>query len=152
MKTKISENSEKFRHLVDCPIEKSEYFEVFGKCYFTDKIKRNFDDSQAHCKKIFPLGGRLFEPRDEATNEEVVKVESKIHGSNLAWIGIIDRISQGSHRYSSDNGQLTLSQWGSGEPGGGTERCVRTCSHHSSGNWCDYECSGQWYHLCERTY
>ena len=58
---------------IRCPIEKSGYFEVLGKCLFTDNITRNFDDSQAHCKEIFPLDGKLFEPRDQTTNEEVGK-------------------------------------------------------------------------------
>ena len=76
LNTIITENSEKIQHLeeIRCPIEKSGYFEVLGKCLFTDTIKRNFDDSQAHCKEIFPVDGRLFEPRDQSTNEEVGRI------------------------------------------------------------------------------
>ena len=48
---------------------------MLGKCYFTDTIGRNFDDSQEICKEMFPLGGQLFEPRDQTTNEEVAKAK-----------------------------------------------------------------------------
>ena len=51
------------------------YFGVLGKCYFTDTIGRNFDDSQELCREMFPLGGQLFEPRDQTTNEEVAKAK-----------------------------------------------------------------------------
>ena len=130
-----------------CPLEKSGYFEVFGKCYFTDTIKRSVDDSQAHCKEIFPLGGQLFEPRDEATNREVIK--NRYKGST--WIGITDRSSRGSYRYESDNGPLTVSQWSSSEPNGDNERCVGFCSN-SRPTWCDYPCNWAFLALCERTY
>ena len=77
---------------------------MLGKCYFTDKIKRNFDDSQAHCKEVFPLGGKLFEPRDETTNKEVLKAFERYHGDfSDTWLGITDRISQGSYKYESDH-------------------------------------------------
>ena len=160
LNTKITENSEKIQHLEEteqriqkevfrCPIEISGYFEVLGKCYFTDKIKRNFDNSQAHCKEIFPLGGRLFEPRDETTNEEVVKAKKGYFVGGRVWFGITDRTSQGSYRYLSDDGQLTISKWHSGQPSEDYERCVIMCS--SSGEWCDYPCSSIGYHFCERT-
>ena len=89
-------------------MEKPGYFKVLGKCYFADKISRNFDNSQAHCKEVFPLGGQLFEPRDLKINEEVGKAQTKYHGSG-AWIGITDRINQGSYKYASDSGSLTIS-------------------------------------------
>ena len=160
LKTKVTETSEKIQHLIEsidrCPIENSGYFEVLGKCYFTDKISRNFDDSQAHCKEIFPIGGRLFEPRDETTNKKVVKAKKKYHGGSYrgstTWIGITDRRSQGNYRYLSDNGQLTVSsKWLPGlQPNCDSEcECVDIC--RSNGYWCDRRCSTLNYHLCERT-
>ena len=125
---------------------------MLGKCYFTDKIKRNFDDSQAHCKEVFPLGGKLFEPRDETTNKEVLKAYKRYHGEfSNTWLGITDRISQGSYKYESDNGQLTISKWSEGQPNYDSERCV--ISLNSSGAWNDYPCSGyNFLHICESTY
>ena len=154
LKTKVMENTEKMKIIwenIKCPLEKSGYFEVLGKCYFTDTIKRNFDDSQAHCKEIFPLGGRLFEPRNLTTNKKVR--ENRLEDFSLyshAFIGITDRISQGSYRYESDNGQLTVSQWNGVEPNNDNEHCVTICS--SSGDWCDDPCSSPFLHICERTY
>jgi len=155
LKIKMAQNSEKIEKIenviIKCPIEKSGYFEVHGKCYFTDNILRNFDDSQVHCKDIFPLGGRLFEPREQITYEEVRKFKKWYHGSSsISWIGITDRISQGDYRYSSDNGHLTMSDWRSGEPNNNNERCV--IMYKSTDDWHDYPCSSQAYHFCERTY
>ena len=155
LKTKVTENSEKIKNIWEsgCPLEKSEYFEVLGKCYYSDNITRNFDDSQVHCKEIFPLNGRLFEPRAQNTNKEVVKAFIKHQGDTLSpWIGITDRSSQGSYRYDSDNGYLTASQWDSNgnQPNDDTHHCVRMCN--SSGDWCDVSCSSSRRHVCERTY
>ena len=147
LKTEITENSERIQLLENrCPLEISGYFEMRGKCYFTDTITRNFDNSQAHCKEVFPLGGQLFEPRDDTTNKEVMKNRYK----GATWIGITDRSSQGIYRYESDNGQLTVSQWYSGEPNGADQHCVVIIN--SNGDWYDTECSGSLYSLCERTY
>merc|ERR1711971_1255116 len=115
----------------NCEVNDPNYFEVLGKCYFTDTIRRSFDESQAHCKEVFPLGGRLFEPRDETTYKEVLKDRYK----SYLWIGITDRSSQGIYQYLSDNGQLTVSQWLSGQPGSDSEHCVVICKSH--GDWCD---------------
>ena len=141
-----------FFFTVQCPIEKTGYFEVLGKCYFTDTIKRNFDHSQAHCEEIFPFGGRLYEPRDLATNAEVGKAHQKYHGNRSdAWIGITDRISQGTYQYASDNGHLTISRWFSGEPNNDGARCV-VYGYGSTGVWFDDYCSAQEFYFCERTY
>ena len=145
-----------------CPIEKPEYFEVRGKCFYTDNTTRNFDDSQVHCKEIFPHGGRLFEPRDVST-KEIVKAYKRYNNDSVpsAWIGITDRSSQGNYRYESDNGQLTVSQWRSGQPNDDNDHCVILCNG-SNGEWCDYACSESEnsanyqfiasYPFCERTY
>ena len=138
------ENCEK--DINECPLKKPGYFGVLGKCYFIDNMARNFDDSQAHCKQVFPNGGRLFEPRDETTNKEVIKNRYNV----FRWIGITDRISQGNYRYESDNGQLTVSQWWQGQPNDDNHHCVYFCG--SNGNWCDQDCSASEYSLCERTY
>ena len=150
LKTKVTENLEYLGGILRCPIEKPGYFEVLGKCYFTDSSQRNFDKSQAHCKEIFPLGGRNFEPRDQTTNKEVAKAYKELTNNNYAWIGITDRSSQGNYQYESDNGELTVSQWKSGEPNSDRERCGILCN--SSGDWCDYRCSFTSRHICERTY
>ena len=34
------------------PSKKPRYFIVLGKFYYTDNIKRNFDNSQAHCNQL----------------------------------------------------------------------------------------------------
>ena len=155
LKTNMTENSEKIQLLEEAQnqIEKVTVdpvkFEVLGKHFYTDKITRNFDDAQAFCKKIFPLGGRLYEPRDETTNEEIIKNRYK-----PSWIGITDRISQGSYLYESDNGQLTISPpWHPGQPNRGNQRCVRFCeSSKWQGKWCDQSCFSLRHSICERTY
>jgi len=134
-----------------CPTNDPNYFEVHGKCYFTDKIARTFDGSQAHCKKVFPFGGRLFEPKDLSTNEEVQKAGIRIYGDTGAWIGITDIISQGSYKYASDNGNLTISPWSTSlynEPDNDNHRCVNIYQS----KWYDASCSFTKYSLCERTY
>ena len=128
-----------------CPIEKPEYFEVRGKCFYTDNTTRNFDDSQAHCKEIFPHGGRLYEPRDKSTNKEVAQASHR--ASNWVWIGITDRSSQGSYQYSSDDGTLTISQWAADRPSNDNEDCGVFCT--KGGSWCDAPCSDEKYYVCE---
>ena len=152
LKTKVTENSENIKNIweSDCPLEKSAYFEVLGKCYYSDNIKRNIFDSEKHCKTIFPFRGRLFEPKDQTTNKEVAKAQKKIHGSNDAWIGITDRRSHGTYQYASNNEPLSISKWLSGGPNNENDHCVEFCNQ--SGDWCDLYCSALRYHICERTY
>ena len=132
-------------------MEKSGYFEILGKCYFTDEVHRNFDGSQAHCKEIFSLGGRLFEPRNETTNVEVVgKMWAGTTWAKYPWIGITDRSSRGNYKYESDNGHLTVSsRWRAGEPSDENQHCVEFCN--SRGDWCDGSCSWRKYCFCEGT-
>ena len=125
-------------------MEKPGFFLALGKCYFTDTIKRNYDDSQAHCNEIFPHGGQLFEPRDETTNKEVLKNRLQCCGT---WIGITDRYSHGSYRYESNNGHLTLSLWIPNEPSP-NEHCVIICN--TSGEWNSVPCSMAFWQICER--
>ena len=151
LKTKVTENLEYLGGILRCPIEKPGYFEVLGKCYYSDKIERNFDDSQANCKEIFPLGGKLFEPRDETTTAEVGKAYRKFNGNRQTWIGITDRSSQGIYQYETDNGNLTVSQWATSNPNRPSDdnhHCVALCNS-SSDKWCDTSCSNNLYPLCE---
>ena len=50
LNTIITENSEKIQHLegIRCPIEKSGYFEVLGKCLFTDTISVILSSEKAY--------------------------------------------------------------------------------------------------------
>ena len=138
------------------PSKKPRYFIVLGKFYYTDNIKRNFDNSQANYKEIFPIDGKLFEPRDQTTNEEVAKANENYHSGGTggwakwAWIGIKDKSSQGIYEYLNDNGPLTTSQWALGEPSNDNKYCVVICN--SNGDWCDQECSLARYHVCESAY
>ena len=63
-----------------------------------------------NCKTIFGDAGRLFEPRDEATHDQVVAAGK---GEYWYWIGITDRLVEGNFQYDS-GGNLTFQNWPSG--------------------------------------
>ena len=70
----------------DCPIWEDGYHFVQDKCYYLDHTRRESDGYWAKytynkasetCAEKFKNGGRLFEPKDEQTNNIVFKTIKK---------------------------------------------------------------------------
>ena len=61
----------------DCPIWEDGYHFVLDKCYYQDHTlpwaKYSYIKAQETCAEKFKNGGRLFEPKDEQTNNMVFK-------------------------------------------------------------------------------
>ena len=50
---------------------------------------KNFTDSQKRCDEVFNRGGRLFEPKDELSGDNVRKAQIKLNlGHTGTWIGV----------------------------------------------------------------
>ena len=67
------------------------------------------------------------------------------------WIGLNDRSSEGTFRWST-GGYMSYSNWGSGQPDNDgswfdDENCVEL---NTSGRWNDLECSESHYFVCKR--
>ena len=62
----------------DCPIWEDGYHFVLDKCYYLSESdgywkKYNYIKASENCAEKFKNGGRLFEPKDEQTNNIVLK-------------------------------------------------------------------------------
>ena len=61
----------------DCPIWEEGYHFVQDKCYYLDHAKYTYIKAAETCAEKFKNGGRLFEPKDEQTNNIVFKTIQK---------------------------------------------------------------------------
>ena len=79
-----------------CPLDEpypqfGQYQLVQGKCFYFEKVKKNFTEARANCKQ---KGGKLYEPIDVAQMKKVSKIGA-IGGGHLTWIGITDIAMEG---------------------------------------------------------
>ena len=128
-----------------CDTTDSRYFKINGKCYFTDNHLRTYDSSQQFCKRI---GGKLFEPRNKVSFDDIRKAELEIAGvtSRGTWIGITDMFDHGNYRYASNNKTLQFTNWHqSDQPDNPRHHCVTVISSY----FFDDRCSTNYHLICE---
>lgn len=112
----------------------------------------NITDAMVNCQNQFGSGntGKLFEPRDISTNDQVITFAKEISTSKM-HIGINDIATEGTWQYAT-GGDLVYTNWGSGEPnnggdGGIVEDCVETW--HLGTTWNDGKCYQEQPSICE---
>ena len=91
--------------------------------------------------------GKLFEPRDLATNNLVTDYAYGITNTHF-WFGINDIDIEGTFQYAT-GGNLSFTNWRSGQPDnyGGAQNCARTFDIITQ--WDDYNCDIKFASICE---
>ena len=94
--------------------------------------------------------GKLFEPRDLATNDLVLDFAYGIRNDNYNfWHGIDDIDTVGTFQYTT-GGNLVFTNWDVGNPDnyGGAQDCG-TVRADGNGKWDDIECDTKYSSICE---
>uniref|UniRef100_A0A3B5REW9 C-type lectin domain-containing protein n=1 Tax=Xiphophorus maculatus TaxID=8083 RepID=A0A3B5REW9_XIPMA len=115
-----------------------------GSFYYISATQRSWQSSQYFCQY---QGADLviINSREE---EVCIKFQKR------AWIGLTDRIQEGSWKWV-DGTALTQSYWRFGEPNhfkGRNEDCVEIQNFDSERNWNDAQCANDNYWICEKNF
>jgi len=112
-------------------------------CYFLSPTKMSWEDSVLYCKE---WGADLSSIQSSEENDFLSGLYA---GSEHAWIGLNDKVSQWTWEWS-DGSVVDYTNWRSGEPSSNSERCVVIyLSYWSLGKWNDNTCSVDFNALCE---
>ena len=88
------------------------------KCYYVEDEALNYADAMVNCQNRLSMG-RLFEPRDLLTNNQIVESALDISPSDRQtsdfWIGMNDISTEGIFQYTT-GGDLVFTHWSYGEP------------------------------------
>ena len=137
-----------------CPLDEpypqfGQYQLVEGKCFYFEKVKKNFTEARANCKQ---KGGKLYEPIDVAQMKKASKIGA-IGGGHLTWIGITDIAMEGNYVYDSNGQNINFSPpWRTGYGSHGTIfNCIAVFVNGNSvhGKLHDYGCYVKLYSICE---
>ena len=116
------------------------YVSVDGNCYYIKETKLSIDDAAKSCQTAFgsELVGRLYEPKDKATHDLVIRAYNGLVGAHRGfgayppphykidwpksiprfgewlWLGINDKSSEGQFQYSTSGGNLLFTNWRTG--------------------------------------
>ena len=102
------------------------YVSVDGNCYYIKETKLSVDDAAKSCQTAFgsELVGKLYEPKDKATHDLVIKAyneivqdwpQSRSRFGDWLWLGINDKSSEGQFQYLTTGGNLLFSNWRAGQ-------------------------------------
>ena len=134
-----------------CPVTDlfGQYQLVQEKCFYFEKVKKNFTEARANCKQ---KGGKLYEPIDVAQMKKASKIGA-IGGGHLTWIGITDIAMEGNYVYDSNGQNINFSPpWRTGYGSHGTIfNCIAVFVNGNSvhGKLHDYGCYVKLYSICE---
>ena len=118
----------------------------------------NYSDAMVNCQTQFGSNntGKLFEPRDASTNDQVIKFAKKkvlpntsvMHIGTPLHIGINDIATEGTWQYAT-GGDLVYTNWANGEPNNHNdwdEDCGETWTGTT---WNDGKCNNEQPSICE---
>ena len=128
---------------------RSGWYRIMETCIWLSREKKNFDDARDHCATMNLDQGRLFEPTSRLQNDLVVTLLKNRQNESHAWIGITDRIEEGTFRYLSSGKEVFFTKWTTGEPNNfyEDEDCVNFLFKDRS--WNDFGCSNKLHFICE---
>jgi len=137
---------------IECLSFGHSYTYVLGKCYYVEMDSFNYADAMDNCQNNFGSGnsGKLFEPRNAATNDQVIKFAARTmlpSTNQKIYIGMNDLVKEGTFQYAT-GGDLVYTNWYSGEPNnsGGVEDCAETWWGTT---WNDINCGSKQPSICE---
>ena len=139
----------------DCETLGNNYKYILGNCYYIEATDYDITESSGNCRDRFNSlgnGGRLFEPKNQITNDAVLQDARTVTTSPNFVLGIQDSNSQNNWQYISSNKNVSWFNWLSGQPNNdnGQEDCV--CNIGSSDyTWSDIPCSQKIASICEMT-
>ncbi|XP_035692640.1 uncharacterized protein LOC118427111 [Branchiostoma floridae] len=124
------------------------YFSHTGRCYRAYDTEKTFDEALATCEAE---AGTLAMPRDDITNDFLVALKNTVNVDLGFYFGLDHR--GGAWTYV-DGGALGYTNWGAGEPNGGSEECggffpATFSTTHLRDKWNDGPCSGKHGFICE---
>ena len=131
---KISNNTKLINRIIecrdldecDCSKLGDNYFFILEKCYYVEINLSNYTDAMVNCQNQFGSShtGKLFEPRDLATNDAVIDYAQGIRNHQF-WLGINDIDIEGTFQYAT-GGNLVFTNWDAGQPdnAGGAQNCA----------------------------
>ena len=122
--------------------------DIQGKYYSFIKDVKTYDDAISRCQK---LSGKVFEPKDDYTNEAVLNW-AKEKGMEETWIGIEINNHTG-FVYASDSEPVGFTNWDENQPDG--YPCVKgyvepVVSLSRSKKWKSWPCSNKVSFICEK--
>ena len=117
-----------------------------GKEYHFNYEEQNYATAKQNCED---MGGKLAEPREQATNDFFTDVANQNGIQDSFWFGINDILEEGKFVYDSSNAPVSWTNWASSEPNNGPGEqgdCVRL----KNGKWCDLNCDSIRPSVCEK--
>ena len=88
------------------------WIRVYDTCVWKSEDKKSFYYAAKHCQDLYP-GARLYEPPNKSHNDLTYSLLSV---NDYHWIGIHERISEGSWVYLSSNEPIPFTNWASNQP------------------------------------
>ena len=113
----------------------------------------NIIKSSENCRDRFNSlgnGGKLFEPKNQITNDAVIQEARTVTSSLDFFLGIQDSNSQNNWQYISNNKLVSWFNWHSGEPENLNDDCVGP-SGNLDYTWDDTTCGRLVASICEMT-
>ena len=128
---------------------------INGMCFFVEIGLFDYADAMVNCQSQFGTNstGKLFEPRDRSTNDQVIQFAKNKVSPNASvmpvgtplHIGINDIATEGTWQYAT-GGDLVYTNWAFGFDQSGNEDCGETW--HGT-TWNDSTCEGKQPSICE---
>ncbi|XP_034313852.2 macrophage mannose receptor 1 [Magallana gigas] len=131
--------------LDSCPVS---WIQYGNKCYYFSNIASTSELALSAC---LGFGAKLAEPM---TRQEIAFLGQQVNKINNGYfyIGVDDRVKEGSWVYSYDQTQVLVSDWGTSEPNNvTTENCVVIAEKpENRGHWADVDCRRQEHFICQK--
>ena len=127
---------------------------INGLCFFVAMDLFNYTDAMVNCQTQFGSNntGKLFEPRDASTSDQVIKFAKELilPSTSQMHIGIDDMATEGTWQYAT-GGDLVYTNWGNGEPNNGDWDEAEDCGVTGT-FWNDIPCSEEQPSICEMSF
>ena len=62
-----------FPDSIKCDALGDNYIFILGNCYYIEEETLSFEDAVQNCANRFENNGKIFEPKDQVTNDEVIR-------------------------------------------------------------------------------
>ncbi|CAH1255133.1 CSMD3 [Branchiostoma lanceolatum] len=125
-------------------------YELFrDNCYKVFDIEMDYRESEALCEED---GAMLAMPRDQSTDDFLIKLRSSVNPQVRYWIGLTDREKEGAWVWADRRPLGAFSSWAAGEPNSaGEEDCVVYAAHPSvRDKWNDVPCNHPYRFICQK--
>ncbi|XP_066296911.1 perlucin-like protein [Branchiostoma lanceolatum] len=134
-----------FHEKLPCP---SGYLHFEDRCFSFSTDIKNYADARSACQAA---GGRLAMPKDQATNDFLVKQLAGYPSSYSAWFGLTrDQVQEGTFVWEDGTPLTGWSNWAPWQPDDAGS--LGDCTHWATAygyKWNDAQCSNSQQYVCE---